>query len=41
VNEVGEGQSTGTPAEGSMDVGAREPIETSGVRHWQEAPNHV
>lgn len=31
------GQSTGTPAEGSMDVGAREPIETSGIHHWQEA----
>lgn len=30
-------QSTGTPAEGSMDVGAREPIETSGIHHWQEA----
>ncbi|WP_246848188.1 MULTISPECIES: PAS domain-containing protein [Sphingomonas] len=31
------GESTGTPAEGSMDVGAREPIETSGIHHWQEA----
>lgn len=31
------GQSTGTPAEGSMDIGAREPIETSGIHHWQEA----
>ena len=37
AGDEGEGQSTGTPAEGSMDVGAREPIETSGVHHWQEA----
>lgn len=37
ANGEGKGQSAGTPADGSMDVGAREPIETSGVHHWQEA----
>lgn len=37
VSDDGNGQSTGTPAGGSMDVGAREPIATSGVHHWQEA----
>ena len=33
----GDGQSSGTPAQGSMDVGAREPIETRGLHHWREA----
>jgi hypothetical protein len=29
----GNGQSSGTPAEGMMDVGAQEPIETRGLHH--------
>jgi PAS domain S-box-containing protein len=33
----GGGQSIGIPAEGAMDVGAREPIETRGLHHWREA----
>jgi PAS domain S-box-containing protein len=33
----GGGQSSGVPAEGAMDVGAREPIETRGLHHWREA----
>ena len=33
----GNGQSFGIPAEGSADVGAREPIETRGLHHWREA----
>ena len=33
----GGGQSSGIPAEGSADVGAREPIETRGLHHWREA----
>ncbi len=33
----GNGQSSGIPAEGAMDVGAREPIETRGLHHWREA----
>ena len=33
----GDGQSAGVPAEGSMDVGAREPLETRGLHHWREA----
>ncbi|NII60024.1 histidine kinase famiy protein [Sphingomonas aerolata] len=33
----GDGQSSGKPAEGTMDVGAREPIETRGLHHWREA----
>ena len=33
----GNGQSTGIPAEGAMDVGAREPIATRGLHHWREA----
>ena len=31
------GQSTGVPAEGAMDVGAREPLESSGLHHWRES----
>jgi PAS domain S-box-containing protein len=33
----GHGQSSGIPAAGAMDVGAREPIETRGLHHWREA----
>jgi PAS domain S-box-containing protein len=33
----GNGQSSGIPADGAMDVGAREPIETRGLHHWREA----
>lgn len=33
----GDGQSFGVPAEGAMDVGAREPVETRGLHHWREA----
>ncbi len=33
----GEGQSSGIPSEGAMDVGAREPLGTSGKHHWREA----
>jgi PAS domain S-box-containing protein len=33
----GHGQSSGVPAAGAMDVGAREPIETRGLHHWREA----
>lgn len=33
----GGGQSSGIPAEGSTDVGAREPLGTSGRHHWREA----
>ena len=33
----GGGQSSGVPSEGAMDVGAREPLETSGLHHWREA----
>lgn len=33
----GDGQSAGTPSEGAMDVGAREPLETSGMHHWRDA----
>ena len=33
----GDGQSAGVSAEGAMDVGAREPIETRGLHHWREA----
>lgn len=33
----GGGQSSGTPAKGAMDVGAREPMATSGMHHWREA----
>ena len=33
----GGGQSSGVPSEGAMDVGAREPLETSGKHHWREA----
>lgn len=37
VDIEGGGQSFGVPAEGSTDVGAREPIGTSGRNHWREA----
>jgi PAS domain S-box-containing protein len=30
-------QSTGIPAKGAMDVGANEPIESSGLHHWRES----
>lgn len=33
----GGGQSSGTPALGSMDTGANEPLESSGQHHWKEA----
>lgn len=33
----GDGQSAGIPSEGAMDVGAREPLETSGMHHWRQA----
>lgn len=33
----GEGQSSGVPSEGAMDVGAREPLGTRGMHHWREA----
>jgi PAS domain S-box-containing protein len=33
----GDGQASGVPAEGAMDVGAREPLETRGMHHWREA----
>ncbi|WP_221234736.1 histidine kinase famiy protein [Sphingomonas aerophila] len=36
-DDAGRGQSTGVPAEGAADVGAREPIETRGLHHWREA----
>ncbi|NJC34591.1 PAS domain S-box-containing protein [Sphingomonas jejuensis] len=36
-DEEGGGQSFGTPARGSADVGQREPIGTSGQNHWREA----
>ena len=37
AGDEGKGQSTGTPAKGSMDVGAQEPVETRGMHHWREA----
>lgn len=33
----GDGQSAGTPAKGTMDVGAREPLGTRGLHHWRDA----
>jgi PAS domain S-box-containing protein len=33
----GDGLSSGIPAGGSADIGAREPIETRGLHHWREA----
>ncbi len=33
----GRGQSSGVPAKGSMDVGAREPLESQGLHHWRES----
>jgi PAS domain S-box-containing protein len=33
----GSGQAGGVPAEGAMDVGAREPLGSSGMNHWREA----
>ena len=36
-DDAGRGQSTGVPAAGTADVGAREPIETRGLHHWREA----
>lgn len=33
----GGGASFGVPAEGSMDVGAREPMEAKGMHHWRES----
>ena len=36
-DDAGHGQSVGVPADGTADVGAREPIETRGLHHWREA----
>ncbi|WP_085808902.1 PAS domain-containing protein [Sphingomonas sp. TZW2008] len=33
----GGGQSSGVPAEGAADVGAREPLGRPGLHHWREA----
>jgi PAS domain S-box-containing protein len=33
----GGGQSSGLPARGAADVGAREPLGTGGMQHWREA----
>jgi PAS domain S-box-containing protein len=33
----GDGQSSGLPAHGQVDVGANEPFERSGQHHWKEA----
>ena len=33
----GDRASSGIPAMGSADIGAREPIERSGLRHWRES----
>ncbi|WP_443971347.1 histidine kinase famiy protein [Sphingobium sp. CR28] len=32
-----DGQSTGVPADGSADMGANEPLGTSGQQHWRES----
>jgi PAS domain S-box-containing protein len=37
VDVEGGGQSAGTPAAGSADIGAREPIGSQGLHHWREA----
>lgn len=34
---VGAHASSGVPAKGSADIGAREPIEVPGLRHWRES----